>query len=247
MVIIPAIDILNGQCVRLTQGNYENAVYYDADPVERARSFEALGIKRIHIVDLDAARGEGKTNREVIRHIRETVPCTLEVGGGIRSEEDVKELIDRGVDRMIVGTILVRDPDLVARWVSQYGNRFLAGIDARDGEVRISGWLERTGISDREVARLAKNSGVCGIIYTNISRDGTLRGPDFQRTVPIAEISGLPVVLSGGVSSEQDIRKAAELQNRGIAGVIVGKALYERKINLESLIRIYPQPSQIEW
>ncbi len=247
MVIIPAIDILNGQCVRLTEGNYGNAVYHHSDPVEQARSFKALGIQRIHIVDLDAARGEGKTNREVIRRIRETVPCTLEVGGGIRSEEDVKELIDRGVDRLILGTILVKDPDSVARWVSRFGKRFLAGIDARDGEVRISGWQEGTGIPDTEVARRAKNMGVCGIIYTNISRDGTLTGPDFERTVHIAEISGLPVVLSGGVSSEQDIRKAAELENQGIVGAIVGKALYERKINLASLLRIYPQPSQIEW
>ncbi|MCX7788064.1 MAG: HisA/HisF-related TIM barrel protein [Spirochaetes bacterium] len=268
MVIIPAIDLLGGSCVRLYQGNYETAVRYPRNPVEQATYFADCGVRRIHIVDLDAARGQGN-NRSWIQKIRQAVPCVLEVGGGIRTEADVHELLDLGVQRLVLGTVFIRDPDTVCRWVHQYGNLFLAGIDARGGIVRVSGWQEDSMLSDTEAALLAQKIGMCGIIYTNIERDGTLKGPDAAQALRIAEISHLAVILSGGISSHEDIHRVAQnakssvhTKNRyqehlssqihgqpnwGIVGIIIGKAFYEGNINLSEILLRYPQPEQMPW
>jgi phosphoribosylformimino-5-aminoimidazole carboxamide ribotide isomerase len=238
MVIIPAIDILDGRCVRLRQGNYDEASRYDIEnPAERAKSFAALGIKRIHIVDLDAAKGQGKNNLDVIAEIRRVVDITIEVGGGIRSQADVERLIDIGIDRLILGTVLVRDPEIAASWASRYGKKFIAGIDARDGVVKVSGWLESGGITDTALAAKAADMGMCSVIYTNIARDGMLSGPDFERTVLVARSANLPVIVSGGVGSDEDILAAAKYENEGIAGIITGKAVYEGKIDLPKLLQ----------
>jgi len=263
MVIIPAIDLLQGACVRLHQGDYDTAVRYPRNPVEQAEYFADLGVKRIHIVDLDAAKGQGN-NRSWIRRIRQAVPCILEVGGGIRTQGDVEELLSAGVQRLVLGTVLVRNPEAVKRWVDQYGKLFLAGIDAREGIVRVSGWQEGSGLSDTDASLLAQKAGMIGIIYTNIERDGTLQGPDRERALRIAAISHLPVILSGGVSSVDDIHRAAEdsidlsltntgsnlsgpyeKQKPGIVGIIVGKAYYEGKIDLQALLAKYPQPKHM--
>lgn len=242
MIIIPAIDILNGGCVRLLRGDYAAATRYDAeDPVERARAFFAAGVRRIHIVDLDAARGRGSHNREIIRRIRREVPCVIQVGGGIRTEEDVAELLDMGVDRLIPGTVFAKDPGLVARWVARYGGKFIAGIDARDGKVKTSGWTESGGLSDLEAAKTAADVGACSIVYTNIERDGTLEGPDIRRTLEVAREAGLPVILSGGVSGDGDVHQTARLGEGRIVAAITGKAVYEGRLDLASLVRLYPQ------
>jgi len=236
--------------------------------VEQAKYFADAGVKRIHIVDLDAAKGQGN-NRSWIQKIRQAVPCVLEVGGGIRTEADVRELLDLGIQRLVIGTMFIRVPDTVSRWVDQYGRLFLAGIDARGGIVRVSGWQEGTEIADSEAALLASKMGMLGIIYTNIDRDGTLKGPDAARALQLAELSSLPVILSGGVSSQEDIHqvtltsanahsnrfgskdeysgKPHRQPNHGIVGIIIGKAYYEGKINLEEILSKYPQPVQMPW
>jgi len=235
VIVIPAVDLLDGKCVRLYQGDYSRSTVYDYDPSDAAREFEAAGAKRIHLVDLDAARGD-HTNRETIRRIRGAVTCILEVGGGVRSEEDVRELIDIGVERIIIGTMMIREPELVAEWASHYP-RLIAGIDARDGVVRVSGWETETEVREEDAARWAGEHRMRSIIYTDISRDGAMGGPALDRTTTISEISGLPVVLSGGVRGPEDIQAASE--RPGIVGVITGRALYEGRIDLRGVIERY--------
>jgi phosphoribosylformimino-5-aminoimidazole carboxamide ribotide isomerase len=242
MIIIPAIDLLNGSVVRLRQGDYGKAKHYAGEsPAETARRFASYGVKRIHLVDLDAAKGESKNNRAGIRSIRKAVSCVLEAGGGIRGEDDVRELLDIGIDRLILGTILVKDPEKVRNWTDRYGKKFIAGIDARDGTVHIAGWREAGPLTDMDLARRTASLGVCSIIYTNIARDGMLQGPDIERTALVARESGIPVIISGGVSGEKDVLAAAGLGNAGIPGVIIGKAVYEGKVDLETLVRTFPQ------
>jgi phosphoribosylformimino-5-aminoimidazole carboxamide ribotide isomerase len=239
MIIVPAIDLLRGQCVRLNQGDYEEATFYDRDPVAVAREFEQAGARRIHIVDLDAAHGDRATNRQKIRKIRKAVSCVIELGGGIRTDDDIEELMDLGIDRMVLGTTFARKPQIVEGWSAHYGNVFVAGIDARDGHVYVSGWEQKTRIEDIELARQAATVGASSIVYTNIERDGTLSGPDIERTSLIAETSGLPVVLSGGIGSEADVKAVVEGAHAGVRGIILGKAVYEETLDLAAVIETY--------
>jgi phosphoribosylformimino-5-aminoimidazole carboxamide ribotide isomerase len=242
MIIIPAIDLLDGSCVRLRQGDYNEAVRYaQTDPLARARLFEEAGIRRIHIVDLDAARGQGKNNRAVIRRIRESVSCLIEAGGGIRSERDVEELLEAGADRLILGTMFVRDPRTAGEWIRKYGKKFIAGIDAKDGEVKVHGWQEGSGLKDVSLARKAADIGAAAIIYTNISRDGMLGGPDIEGSLAVGRAAGIPLILSGGISRAADIQETAEKAENIITAVITGKAVYEGKLDLAGLVRMYPQ------
>lgn len=236
MIIIPAIDILSGGCVRLHQGAYDRAKRYDEDPVSVARTFETAGATRIHVVDLDAARGSGH-NRSTISKICEAVSAEIEVGGGVRTLDDVEALFAAGVDRLIVGTALVRDPQAVSGWLDQRGGRFTAGIDARDGVVRISGWEQASDLHDVDLAVTAAEMGFGEIVYTNIAVDGTLEGPDIDGTNRIARASGLPVILSGGVGSIEDVERVVEAADPGVAGIITGKALYEGALDLETAIK----------
>jgi len=231
MMLIPSIDILGGKCVRLLQGDFDESTVYDKDPVAVAREFEAAGARRIHLVDLDAARGDSGVNRSKIRKIRRAVKCTLQLGGGIRSEDDIEELLDVGIDRFVIGTAFARRPEIVEGWTAHYGGIFLAGIDARDGKVQVSGWEEDSGIDDITLAKRARELGACGIIYTNIEKDGALQGPDIVRTNLIAESCGLPVILSGGISSAEDVEKVATEAHKNIVGVIAGRAIYEEKLD----------------
>lgn len=237
MTVIPAIDILGGECVRLVRGDYDEATIYEKDPVVMARTFADAGAKRIHVVDLDAARGDSRTNRKKIRKIRRAVDATIQLGGGIRRDEDVEELLDLGIDRLVVGTAFARRPEGIAGWVAHYGDVFLVGIDAFDGMVRISGWEKETEIRDTDLAQKAKEARVAGIIYTSIDRDGTMQGPDIERTNAMAEASGLPVILSGGIGSAEDLEKVRGAGARNVVGIIVGKAIYEGTINLEELFK----------
>lgn len=239
MLVVPAIDLLGGRCVRLHQGDYAQAETYDLDPLEVARGFVAAGARRIHLVDLDAARTGSGTNRSVIGAIRRAVGVTVEVGGGVRTDDDVQALVDQGVDRLVVGTVLVKDPDQVARWVAQFGPRFVAGIDARDGEVKVSGWEEGSTLRDLDLAARCRDLGLISIVYTNIARDGTLGGPDLERTLAVADAAGLPVVLSGGVASLDDFEAIRRANHPLLAGVITGKALYKNRIDLAEVIAKY--------
>lgn len=237
MEFIPAIDILGGKCVRLRQGKYDDVTSYGDDPGQVAVRFTEAGARRIHVVDLDAARGAGD-NRSVIRRLRSLVSCTVEVGGGIRTETDVRALLDVGVDRLVIGTTLARNPEEVARWVADHGPVLIAGIDARDGQVKIAGWERGTGMSDRDLARKAAEIGVISIIYTNIAVDGMMSGPDLERTAAIADASGLPVIISGGVGSMADVERVSAQAHPGIVGMISGKAVYEGRIDVADAVNL---------
>ncbi len=249
MKIIPAIDLLNASCVRLYKGNYSTSTIYSTDPVQSALTICASGCTRLHVVDLDAARNKGKTNRETIQNIRNAVPrAIIEVGGGIRTEKDVEELLAIGVDKLILGTVFARNPLIAKDWTKKYGNVFIAGIDALDGEVKVSGWEENTRLNDSDLARSAADNGIISIIYTNINRDGTLSGPDIENTLRIAETSGLPVIISGGISSNNDFERINKYKTTQIAGVITGKALYEEKIDLAKAVQLYDtETSGVVW
>ena len=242
MMIIPAIDIIDGHCVRLRQGAYESSTVYDADPVAVAKRFVAAGAGRIHIVDLDAAAGRG-TNRETITRIRAAVPCVLELGGGIRDTETLTETLDLGIDYVVVGTILARDPDTVAAWAATCGTKMVASIDARDGAVRVAGWREATKLYAIDLAKTADGIGLSAIQYTNIAKDGTLSGPDIDGTLEIAAATSLPVILSGGISTTTDADTVRVRSGGAIAGVIVGRALYEGTFDLKEAIRRGTSPA----
>ena len=245
MIIIPAIDLIDGKCVRLYKGDYSTSKVYNDDPVDTAKAFEAAGAARIHIVDLDAARGDGN-NRDVIKKIKSSVSAVIETGGGIRTTGDVEELLDCGIERMIAGTVLAKNPDLVAGWISRFGRKFIAGIDALNGEVKVSGWEKGSGLSDTELAKLSAEMGIISIVYTNIEKDGTLSGPDLENTARIARESGLPVILSGGISSAEDVGQVcSDAGSGGITGIITGKALYEGKMELDSVIAEYQKDVNI--
>ena len=249
MYVVPSIDILDGTCVRLYQGDYDRSTEYAEDPVSVAREFERLGARRIHVVDLDAARGEGRDNRGTIGRIRDAVGCMIQVGGGIREPEDIEELRGIGIERLVVGTTLARDPGTVRGWADTYGRVFLAAIDARDGLVKVSGWEQESGIRDVDLARQARDVGVLGILYTSISRDGTLSGPDIESTCRVAESAGLPVILSGGVSATADLHKIAEASACGIIAAISGRAVYEGAVDLAEAFARYPwaEADQVDW
>jgi phosphoribosylformimino-5-aminoimidazole carboxamide ribotide isomerase len=237
MIIIPSIDILDGECVRLVRGDYQAVTVYENDPVAMARRFEEAGARRIHIVDLDAARGDPRTNRKKVRKIRRAVDCTIQMGGGIRRDEDIEELLDLGIDRLVIGTAFAKRPENVEGWVAHYGDVFLVGIDALEGQVRISGWERETRLQDTELAARAREAKVAGIVYTSIGRDGTLEGPDVERTNSVADAAGLPVILSGGIGSIEHIRAAEAEVRSNVVGVIVGRAIYDEQISLDELFR----------
>jgi phosphoribosylformimino-5-aminoimidazole carboxamide ribotide isomerase len=243
VLLIPAIDLRGGRCVRLLRGSFSQATSYAEDPAETARGFAALGARWVHVVDLDAAEGKGKDNLDVIRRIRAAVPpsCRLEAGGGVRSAEQAERLLLSGVDRVVLGTVLVRDPAAVRGWIKRFGPRFAAGVDAVDGRVRVAGWTEDGGRGDTEVAGELAALGFRWLIYTNISRDGTLAGPDIPRTSAAARAAGLPTILSGGIGSAEDIEQAAAQKDPLVTGVILGKALYEGRVDLAALFRRFPQ------
>lgn len=218
---------------------------YSRDPVEVALVFERAGARWVHLVDLDAARGPsdnsrpGKTNqnRGIIRRIARAVSCRIEVGGGIRRWQDVEELLEAGAERLIVGTILVKDPEEVERWSGLHPGVLWAGIDADRGMVKVSGWEQKTALRDVRLAARIREMGLAGIVYTSIGRDGTLEGPDIERTNRIAEVSGLPVILSGGIGGPEDVRQVLERRHPGIEGVIIGKAIYQGRVDLAELFR----------
>jgi len=237
MIAIPAIDLIGGRCVRLTEGDFNTVKIYGDDPAALARSFAEAGAERLHLVDLDAARGTG-SNRDSIKEVRRVFPGILDVGGGIRSIEDARNLKDLGVDLLIVGTALVRRPEEIALWAEELGPVIVAGIDAREGEVKISGWEAGSSLMAVDLAVKARELGVVEIIYTDISRDGTLSGPNIPETAAVAEASGLPVIISGGVGSMADLEQLASERPAGVTGVIFGKALYEGRVDLERAVNM---------
>lgn len=235
MKLYPAIDIKDGQCVRLRQGVYDDKTVYADKPCEVAKEFEEAGARFIHLVDLDGAREGRSVNDEAVKAIIDCVSIPVEIGGGIRTTEDISRKLDLGVSRVIIGTEAVRRPEFVKESIRQFGaNKIIVGIDAKDGKVAVSGWEEISKITAVDLALLMKEMGVKTIIYTDISKDGMLSGPNIMQTKKLAEATGLEIVASGGVSSVQDLR---ELAKAGVDGAILGKAIYEHKIDLKEVAK----------
>ena len=239
MQIIPAIDLKDGHCVRLAQGQRDQVTIYSQDPVELARGFVNAGAETIHVVDLDAAfRGTESPNRSVVTDIARQVKAVIQFGGGIRTEKDVDDLLAGGIGRVVVGTLAVESPEVLEKLVTKFGSRIAVGIDARDGVVMTRGWVQNTGLSASECAFAVAKLGVERIIYTDIQRDGMLTGPNIEQTVALARRAGVLVTVSGGVSSLDDIRRLRARAEPLVDSVIVGKALYERSFTLEEALQI---------
>ncbi|MFN3481083.1 MAG: 1-(5-phosphoribosyl)-5-[(5-phosphoribosylamino)methylideneamino]imidazole-4-carboxamide isomerase [Thermodesulfovibrionales bacterium] len=236
MLIIPAIDLKNGKCVRLLQGRADATTEYSDNPVEMAKRWASLGARLIHIVDLDGAFTGDQKNIESIKEIRKAVTLDIEVGGGIRDMERIEMLLGLGINRVILGTVAIERPELVKEACKRFPERIIAGIDARDGRVAIKGWVETTDIKATELALRMQDYGVWGIIYTDISRDGMLTGPNIPTIKEMVETVNIPVIASGGVSSIDDIKRLKEI--KGLYGVITGKALYTGAIDLKEAIKI---------
>lgn len=230
MRLYPAIDIKNGQCVRLRQGVFEDTTVYANEPYQVAKEFEAEGAKFLHIVDLDGAlRGTG-ANDEALKKIAENVTIPVEIGGGIRTMQDIEHRLNLGVSRVILGTKAVESPNFVKEAVEQFGaDKIVVGIDAKDGMVAIKGWETISNIDAVSLALSMKNLGVKTIIYTDISKDGMLCGPNFVQTARMVEITGMDIVASGGVSCMNDL---IQLEKIGVEGAILGKAIYEKRVDL---------------
>jgi phosphoribosylformimino-5-aminoimidazole carboxamide ribotide isomerase len=237
--LIPAIDLLEGRCVRLAQGRYEDATVYSEDPGAVAARFASHPIRRLHVVDLDGARSGRPSNREAVRAILGAAPhVSVQLGGGLRSLPAVEDAFSLGVERVVFGTVAVREPALIRDCARRYPGRVLVGIDAREGRVSVAGWTETSERSALELAREFEDAGVAGIVYTDIARDGVLAGPNLEATADLAEAVGLPVLASGGVSSLDDLRRAVALKKRGLAGIIVGRALYTGALELSRALEV---------
>ena len=231
MLVIPAIDLRNGRCVRLMQGRKSDVTVYNDSPVEMAREFAAAGAEMIHVVDLDGAFSEPDSpNRAVVEKILHAVDVPVEFGGGVRSLDDVQQLCDAGVARVVLGTVAAESPESLNEFVDRCADRICVGIDARDGRVMSRGWETATSIDAVDLARTVAACGVKRIIYTDIARDGTLVGPNVEQTLAVARAAKVHVTASGGVSSLEDIKRLCELNEPRIDSVIVGKALYEGKL-----------------
>jgi len=237
MLVIPAIDLKNGLCVRLLQGRKSEMTVYNDDPVQVASEFAAAGAEMIHVVDLDGAFNEVESpNRAVLRRIVDAVDIAVEFGGGVRSLDDVQRLCDAGVTRVVLGTIAAESPSTLSDFVDTFGSQICVGIDARDGRVMTHGWETATPLTAVELARSVAECGVERIIYTDIARDGALVGPNIQQTLAVAEAANVRVTASGGVSSLDDIKRLRDAGDERVDSVIVGKALYEGKFTLEEAI-----------
>lgn len=238
MEIIPAIDLRDGRCVRLVQGERGTETIYSDEPVEMARRWEELGAPRLHVVDLDGAFTGTPQNLDVVRAMVKAVSIPLQLGGGIRSLETVRDILEIGVDRVILGTAAILYPQLVSECCRNFEERIMVGIDGRDGLVAIEGWEATVEIKVEDLAVKIAGLGVKRVIFTDTRRDGTLRGPNLEATRNMARVSGLKVIASGGVSSLEDLRKLKSLKSEGVEGVIMGKALYSGAIQLKEALKI---------
>ena len=238
MRIYPAIDIRGGKCVRLLKGDFEKETTFSDAPEEMAKKWEAMGAEYLHLVDLDGALAGMSKNLDTVKKILTAVDIPCELGGGIRSMENIKEVLDTGVERVILGSVAVKNPALVKEAYAKYGERIVVGIDAKDGMVAVDGWGVSSDVKVTELAKKMKAVGVKTIIYTDISRDGTLEGVNVEATARLAKESGVKIVASGGVRSEADIRALLPHEREGIEGVIVGKSIYMGTLDLAAALAI---------
>ena len=236
--LIPAIDLLGGEAVRLSQGDYDQATVYDPDPENVAKRFYEAGIRRLHVVDLEGAKAGRPVAGEAIKRILAVVgDLPVQLGGGLRTLDGIEEALGWGLDRVILGTVALRDPALVKEAAAKYPGRIVVGIDARDGRVAVEGWLEASEMTAIDLGKKFEDVGVAAIVYTDIARDGMLTGPNIAQTAALAEAVGIPVIVSGGVATNQDILDSAAERAKGICGVIVGRAIYTGGVDLDEALR----------
>jgi len=237
MDVIPAIDILDGRCVRLYQGDYQQSEVFGEDPVEVAQRWYSQGAKYLHVVDLDGARDGKPKNLKVIEAIARSIPIRVQMGGGLRDRESIVLVLNSGVSRVILGTAAVENSQLIADICAEFPEQIMIGIDARDGKVATRGWLTTSEVMAVDLAKRMTSIGIAGIIYTDIHRDGTMQGPNVEALRQLAENVDVPVIASGGISSITDLLNLLSLESIGVKGAIVGRAIYTGDIQLREAIR----------
>ena len=237
MKIFPAIDIKDKKCVRLIKGDFENKTEYKTSPVDQAAKYRDYGFKNLHIVDLDGALTGKTVNLDIIKEIVNKYDFKIEIGGGVRKTESIKQYINTGVDKVILGSGAIKNKEFLKESCENFKGKIALGLDAKNGNLSVSGWKENLNIKTTDFLKEVNNYGVSRIIYTDINRDGMKTSPNLDETLKIAELSNCPVVISGGVSSINDIKKAKELNNKKIEGIIVGKAIYDGDIKLDELAK----------
>ena len=237
MKIFPAIDIKDNKCVRLIKGNFENKTEYNTSPVDQAAKYKDHGFKNLHIVDLDGALTGKTVNLDIIQEIVSKYDLKIEIGGGIRNIDNIKQYIETGVEKVILGSGAIKNKEFLKEACEKFKNKIALGLDAKDGNLSVSGWKENLNIKTTDYLKEVNDFGVSRIIFTDINKDGMKNSPNYEETIKIAEISNCPVVISGGVSSINDIKKAKDLNNKKIEGIIVGKAIYDGDIKLDELAK----------
>jgi phosphoribosylformimino-5-aminoimidazole carboxamide ribotide isomerase len=235
MKIFPAIDIKDEKCVRLIKGDFNNKTEYEISPIDQAGEYKDHGFKNLHIVDLDGALTGEVVNLNIIKEIIHKYDLKIEVGGGVRTLDSIKKYTDAGVEKVILGSAAIKDKNFLKEACQKFSNKIALGLDAKDGHLSVSGWKENSNQLTLDFLKEVNDFGASRLIYTDINRDGTKQGPNFEQTLKVADISNCPVIISGGVSSINDIKKAKDLKN--IEGIIVGKAIYDGDIKLEELAR----------
>jgi len=238
MIILPAIDIKDGVCVRLIKGDFRQITSYENTPIDQARKYFQNGFNNIHIVDLDGALHGRPANSVLIKEIIKKVKAKIQIGGGIRTIDDISRWIEIGIDRVVMGTAAVENIELLKTACNKFKNKIAVSLDVKDGLIALSGWKRQTNISAIDFIKKIQNFGVSRIIYTDINRDGTKQGPNIEDTVELSSKAKIPLVISGGVSSLEDIKKIKSLSNSNIEGVIIGKAIYDGDIKISDLAEL---------
>jgi phosphoribosylformimino-5-aminoimidazole carboxamide ribotide isomerase len=238
VILFPAIDLKDGLCVRLEQGDMARATVFNRDPAAQAHAFETQGFRHLHVVDLDGAFAGKPMNVAAVERILETVGLCVQLGGGIRDMGTIEGWLGKGVNRVIIGTAAVRDPALVKLAARRFPKQIAVGLDARDGKVAVEGWAETSELSALEIAQRFEDAGVSTIIYTDVSRDGMLRGINWDATIALAEAIEIPVIASGGLASIEDIRVMTEPRARKLEGAIAGRALYDGRLDAGQALRL---------
>jgi len=237
MKIFPAIDIKDKKCVRLIKGDFNNKTEYEISPINQAGKYKDYGFKNLHIVDLDGALTGETINLSIIQEIVAKFDLKIEVGGGVRTIDSIKKYTDVGVEKVILGSAAIKDKNFLKEACQKFPNKIALGLDAKNGYLSVSGWIENSNKLTLDYLNEVNEFGASRLIYTDINRDGMKQSPNFEETIKVADTSTCPVIISGGVSSIEDIKKAKELNNKNIEGIIVGKAIYDGDINLDELAK----------
>jgi phosphoribosylformimino-5-aminoimidazole carboxamide ribotide isomerase len=238
MKIFPAIDIKDKKCVRLVKGDFDKKTEYEMSPIEQAGKYKDYGFKNLHIVDLDGALSGETVNLDIVKEIVTKFDLKIEIGGGVRNFESIQKYTDAGVEKVILGSAAIKNKNFLKEACEKFPNKIALGLDAKEGYLSVSGWKENSNQLTLDYLKEVNDYGATRLIYTDINRDGMKQSPNFEETVKVADTSSCPVIISGGVSSIEDIKKAKELNNNNIEGIIVGKAIYDGDINLEELKRM---------